>query len=178
MRIIDCSKMCGARMAKRNDRKSESVRQNRSVTTTHEEAGENTRRMNIKVNMLSSSIHCRVVITQIGFGLRSTWRNILTCNMTCIHSFILRVKKVGDRHVREQEEGRSWRRAAAHLGLVLSGLQARVEVGLGRAEFGLESRHFAVERLRLGEVLLAVLAKLLLCDLHTATTTCTIHHVE
>ena len=88
MRIIDCSKMWGARMPKRNDRKSESVRQNRSVTTTHEEvkARENTRRMNFKVNMLSSFIHCTVVITQTGFSLRSTGRNILTCNMTCIHT--------------------------------------------------------------------------------------------
>ena len=47
------------------------------------------------------------------------------------------------------------RRVSPHLLLGVGGLEVFIEITLGCAQFGLESRHFGVERLGLGEVLFA-----------------------
>ena len=49
-----------------------------------------------------------------------------------------------------------------HLLLGVGGLEVFIEITLGCAQFGLESRHFGVERLGLGEVLFARVSTLLL----------------
>ena len=53
-------------------------------------------------------------------------------------------------------------RVSPHLLLGVGGLEVFIEITLGCAQFGLEARHFGVERLGLGEVLFARVSTLLL----------------